>query len=120
MLNKSMTMKAEGSLIAFENGRRKQDVEMKADYDGNDLEISVNDVLHNKKSQIQLSNEDLFDIMIKKQPSEDLMTRLQKQLKHSTPPKSNLKTTLRKRKNKRKYTIRKHKKNHTKRSQLRK
>lgn len=128
MMNPNVSMKAQGSVIAFENGKRKHDVEMFADYDGKELEIDVNDVLHNKQSHIQLSNEDLFDIMIRKQPSDDLMTRLQKQLKPVThsPKKSNSKQKPKKtrkrhkRNQKRKHTIRKHKKKHIKQHHKRK
>jgi len=78
-----MIMKFQGSYQSYKNGEKQEDIELKGDYDGNDLEVNVNNKIQNKSSYIQLTNDDLIDLMTHDKKETHLEALLEKQLQHN-------------------------------------
>jgi hypothetical protein len=78
-----MIMKLNGKYQVYENGVPKENVSMKADYDGDDLEINIMDRMKNKESYLQLSNDQLFDLMSHKHTKQSLIQQLEDEIKIS-------------------------------------
>lgn len=76
-----MIMKMEGKYEAYENGQPTGNVSMKADYDGDDLEVNIMDKLKNKETYLQLSNDQLFDLMSHNHTEQSLIKQLEHEVK---------------------------------------
>lgn len=76
-----MAMKFEGNYTTFENGKKRDDVVMRADYDGADLEVNVNDRVKNQSTYLQLTNDELFDLMSHRHTQKSLINQLEDELR---------------------------------------
>lgn len=82
MLNNiPMIMKLEGKYQSYENGIPKENVSMKADYDGDDLEVNIKDKMKKKETYLQLSNDQLFELMSHNHTEQSLMKQLENEVK---------------------------------------
>jgi hypothetical protein len=102
-----VVMKFEGKYETYENGKKRHDVTMNADYDGADLELNVDDKLQNKKTHLQLSNDELFDLMSTNHTKQGLLKQLEDELQK--------KKTKRGRKTQRRRVIKNKRKKQTRR-----
>lgn len=80
-----IVMKFEGKYQAYENGKKRDDVILEADYDGKELEVSVDDKIKNKTAYLQLTNEELFDLMTRKHREQGLIKQLEDELNGDKP-----------------------------------
>lgn len=99
-----MAMKFEGKYETYENGKKREDVVMKADYDGKDLEVNVNDRVKNQSTYLQLTNDELFDLMSHKHTQKSLMNQLEDEL-HTKKNEGRIKRVKKGRKTQRKRVI---------------
>lgn len=99
-----MAMKFEGKYETYENGKKREDVVMKADYDGKDLEVNVNDRVKNQSTYLQLTNDELFDLMAHRHTEKSLMSQLEDEL-HTKKNEGRIKRVKKGRKTQRKRVI---------------
>lgn len=83
-----MIMKLEGKYEAYENGELRENITMQADYDGDDLEVNIMDKQKKKETYLQLSNDQLFDLMSHEHTEQSLLKQLENEIKVN-PIKSN-------------------------------
>lgn len=70
------TMNFQGTYQAYEKGKQKKDIAIKADYDGRELDLVVKDHVKKNNTHIQMTNDELFDFFSHKQSSKNLMEKL--------------------------------------------
>lgn len=75
-----MVMKFEGKYEVYKNGKQREAVDMTADYDGKDLEVNVADRVNNKSAYLQLTNDELFDLISHKHTDKGLLNQLEEEL----------------------------------------
>lgn len=70
------TMNFQGTYQAYEKGKQKKDIAIKADYDGRELDLVVKDHVKKNNTHLQMTNDELFDFFSHKQSSKNLMEKL--------------------------------------------
>lgn len=70
------TMNFQGTYQAYEKGKQKKDIAIKADYDGRELDLVVKDHVTKNNTHLQMTNDELFDFFSHKQSSKNLMEKL--------------------------------------------
>lgn len=91
-----ITMNIKSKFQIYKNGEKHDDITMNANYNGHKLKIKVNDILKKKNTQLQLSNDELFNLLNHTKTSKSLIQQLESDIRQYTQKKRNTRRKIKK------------------------
>lgn len=65
------------SYETYKNGKKQDDVVVAANYDGDNVNVKIHDKVKGKKTNLKMTDDELFDLFTHKQAPKSLMSRLE-------------------------------------------